>query len=365
MLLRREHIRLYHAGPQTVLSNFRLEFWPLNGLRTVKRIIHECIICFRFRAKGTEQIMADLPRDRVSLIRPFLCVGVDFGGPFYIKASTLRRAPKIKVYIAIFVCMATKSVHIELVSGLSTESFLLTLKRFVARRGNPSVIYSDNATNFSGSSNYLKELYDFFKNKRNLETVSNFLSKNQTEWKFIPPRSPHWGGLWEAAIKSAKHHILRAVGNLVLNFEEFATVLTTVESILNSRPLTSLSNDPNDLNPLTPGHFLIGESLTAFPEKNILEVPDNRLSNYQKCEKIKQQFWKRWSVEYLNRLQQRPKWLTPSRDLKVNQIVLVKDDNLPPLKWSLARIIEICPSSDGRVRVARMITECGTFIRIL
>lgn len=363
MLLRREHVRLYHAGPQTVLSNFRLEFWPLNGLRTVKRIIHKCIICFRFRAKGTEQIMADLPRDRVSLIRPFLCVGVDFGGPFYIKASTLRRAPKIKVYIAIFVCMATKSVHIELVSGLSTESFLLTLKRFVARRGNPSVIYSDNATNFSGSSNYLKELYDFFKNKGNLETVSNFLSKNQTEWKFIPPRSPHWGGLWEAAIKSAKHHILRAVGNLVLNFEEFATVLTTVESILNSRPLTSLSNDPNDLNPLTPGHFLIGESLTAFPEKNILEVPDNRLSNYQKCEKIKQQFWKRWSVEYLNRLQQRPKWLTPSRDLKVNQIVLVKDDNLPPLKWSLARIIEVCPSSDGRVRVARIITECGTFIR--
>jgi len=114
-----------------------------------------------------------------------------------------------------------------------------------------------------------------------LETVSGFLSQNQTQWRFIPPRSPHWGGLWEAAIQSAKHHIVRAVGNLVLNFEEFYSVLTTIESILNSRPLTTFSDDPIDLSPLTPGHFLIGE-MSAFPEKDITNISDNRLSNYQK-----------------------------------------------------------------------------------
>lgn len=363
LILKREHLRLYHAGPQTVLSNIRLRYWPLNGLRSIKRIIHKCINCFKFTAKGAEQIMADLPKSRVTVARPFFRVGVDFGGPFLLKTSSLRRAPKVKAYIAIFVCMVTKCIHIELVSGLSTECFLLTLKRFIARRGNPSIIYSDNATNFLGSSNYLKELYDFFRNNKNFKPIEDFLVSLEIQWKFIPPRSPHWGGIWEAAIKSAKHHILRTIGETVLNFEEFSTVLATIESILNSRPLTVLSNNPLDLNPLTPGHFLIGDSLSAYPERNLIDTPDNRLSSYQKCIKIKQQFWKRWSTDYLNRLQQRPKWLTPCKDLKIDQIVLIKDDNLPPLKWCLGRIMEILLSPDGKVRLVRVRTQDGSFLR--
>ena len=363
ILLKREHLKLYHAGPQTVLSNFRLRYWPLNGLREVKRIIHNCVKCFRFKAKAAEQIMAALPSDRVNMARPFLKVGVDFGGPFLLKTSNLRRAPKTKAYIAIFVCMVTKCVHIELVSGLSTECFLLTFKRFIARRGNPATIYSDNATNFLGSSNHLKELYDFFRVKSNIDSIETFLANNETQWKFIPPRSPHWGGIWEAAIKSAKHHIIRIIGDTPLTFEEFSTVLATIESILNSRPLSILSNDPNDLTPLTPGHFLIGNSLTAYPDKNLINISDNRLSTYYRCAKIKQIFWKRWSVEYLNRLQQRPKWLIPLKNLRVNQVVLLKEDNLPPLKWSLARIIEIADSPDGKVRLVKIRTQDGIFLR--
>lgn len=228
--------------------------------------------------------------------------------------------------------MVTKCFHIELVSDLSTEAFLHILRRFIARRGNPSVIYSDNATNFLGAGNQLKELYDFFRNKTSSDAIENFLASNEIQWKLIPPRSPHWGGIWEAAIKSAKHHLYRVVGETQLTFEEFSTALASVEGILNSRPLTALSNGPADIACLTPGHFLIGDSLPAYPEKDISEVPNNRLSVWQKCVKIHQAFWKRWSVEYLNRLQNKPKWLSPSKNLAENQVVLLKEDNTVPLR---------------------------------
>lgn len=363
LLLKKEHLSMYHAGPQTVLSNFRTKFWPLNGLNETKRVIKNCVTCFRFRAKSQQQIMADLPRDRVTRAKPFSKVGVDFGGPLLIRSSRLRKASLTKCYIAVFVCMVTKAVHIELVSSLSTEAFLLTLKRFIARRGNPEIIYSDNATNFVGSRNHLRELYLFFKSKKTLSDIEIFLSTKEIEWKFIPPRSPHWGGLWEAAIKSAKHHIFRIVGNAHLTFEELSTVLAQIEAILNSRPLLPLSNDPSELNYLTPGHFLVGENLQSFPEKNEIDKPINRLTVWQHCSKLQQDFWKKWSVDYLNRLQNRPKWLQPTKNLMINDLVLIKEDNCPPLKWPMGRVIEIIPGTDGKVRVVKLRVKEGIFTR--
>ena len=364
MMLSQEHKRLGHAGAQTVLSNFRLRCWPLNGLKEIKRIIRSCIKCYRFRAKPYQQIMADLPKDRVQISRPFQKVGVDFGGPFLIKSSRLRKAPLTKCYISVFVCMVTKAVHIELVSSLSTEAFIACLKRFIARRGNPSIIYSDNGTNFQGAKNQLYDLYQFFKNQTNNDAIHEFLSINQTIWKFIPPKSPHWGGLWEAAIKSAKFHMLRLIGNAHLTFEELSTALTQIEAILNSRPLCPLSNDPSDLQSLTPGHFLIGTSLMALPERDITERKENRLSFWSRCTQLQQLFWKRWTTEYLNQLQNRSKWLLPYDNIKVNDLVLIKDNNTThPLKWPLARVINTVCGPDGKVRMVTLKTAEGTYTR--
>ena len=363
LLLKHEHARLGHSGAQTVLSNIRLNYWPLNGLRAVKKIIKDCATCARFNARPLQQIMASLPKDRVSISRPFQKTGVDFGGPFMIKSSRLRRAPLVKAYISLFVCMVTKAVHIETVTSLSTDAFIMTLKRFISRRGNPSIIFSDNATNFSGANNQLKELYDFFKNREAFSSIADFLSQNQTTWKFIPPGSPHWGGIWEAAIKGAKNHMRKLLGNTNFTFEEFSTSLAQIEAIMNSRPLCPLSNDPSDLNSLTPGHFLIGCSLTAYPEKDLANISENRLSIYQRIQKIQQSFWKRWSVEYLNCLQNRPKWIHTQENLKENDLVLIKEDNLPPLKWALARVVEVLPGKDGKVRVAKIKTASGIFTR--
>jgi Pao retrotransposon peptidase/Family of unknown function (DUF5641)/Protein of unknown function (DUF1759)/Putative peptidase (DUF1758)/Integrase core domain/Integrase zinc binding domain/Reverse transcriptase (RNA-dependent DNA polymerase) len=363
LMIKLEHVRLGHAGAQTTLSNFRLRFWPLNGLRQTKKIIRNCHQCFRFSSQPCSQIMADLPKDRVMKARPFQKVGIDFGGPFQIRTSRLRKAPTTKCYVAIFICLVTKCIHIEIVSSLSTDAFLMTLKRFISRRGNPSVIFSDNATNFVGANNRLQELHHFFKNSNNSHSIKDFLSQTRIEWKFIPPRSPHWGGIWESAIKSAKFHMIRIIGNVSLTFEEISTVLAQIEAILNSRPISAMSNDPSDLECLTPGHFLIGSSLTSFPESDLTKIPENRLSFWLHCSKMQQHFWQRWSTDYLNRLQNRPKWLNPSENIKINDMVLLKEDSTVPLQWPLARVIEVLPGRDGKVRLVKLRTANGTYSR--
>lgn len=262
-----------------------------------------------------------------------------------------------------FVCFVTKCVHIELVTSLSTDAYLMTLKRFISRRGNPTLIYSDNATNFLGARNQLKELHEFFKSKQVSESIREFLSTLEIEFKFIPPRSPHWGGLWESAIKGAKYHIKRLLGNANLTYEQFSTVLAQIEAILNSRPLCPLSNDPNDLRCLTPGHFLIGTALSAYPERDLSHLPENRLNFFQQLSKKQQTFWKRWSVEYLNRLQHRPKWMHPATNLKIDQLVLIKEDDSPVLHWPRGRILEIKPGADGRVRLVKVRTQNGEYFR--
>lgn len=363
LLIKLEHIKLFHAGAQAVLANLRLKYWPIHGMMEVKSVLKSCITCFKFKAKTSTQLMGSLPLDRVSIARPFLKLGIDFGGPFVIKQSRLRGSTTTKAYIALFICMVTKAVHIEVVSSLSTDAFINTLKRFIARRGCPNTIYSDNGTNFQGANNLLKEIRLFFESRKNLDKIDAFLLKQEINWQFIPPASPHWGGLWEAGIKSAKYHLRRIMGNKIFCFEEMITVVAQIEAILNSRPLCPISSDSSDLSCLTPGHFLIGESLTALPEKDVSNTPENRLNFWQLCTKVKQNFWKRWSVEYLSRLQNRPKWFSQESNLRENMVVLLKEDNLPPLKWSLARIIEVMPGADKKVRMAKIKTKDGIYIR--
>lgn len=361
LLIEYEHRYLGHAGPQSILNSLRQRVWPINALRRIKYILLKCVKCHRFKAAMSKQLMGSLPVERVQLIRPFFNVGIDFGGPIMVKESRLRKSIVSKAYIALFVCMATKAVHIELVSNLSTEAFLLSLKRFTARRGNPSSISSDNATNFKGANNSLHEVHLLF--QRHSNEIQEFLSVRNINWKFIPPNSPHWGGLWEAGIKGTKYHLKRILGNSTLSFECLTTVLAQIEAILNSRPLQPLSNVISDLTCLTPGHFLIGQPLTAFPEKTVLDIPDHRLNLWQHCSKLRQDFWRKWSHDYLNQLQHRPKWKTSEHNLEIGHLVLVKEDNLPPLEWCLARIIDVMPGPDKRVRVVKIRTNKGEFVR--
>nr|XP_012234662.1 PREDICTED: uncharacterized protein LOC105679307 [Linepithema humile] len=307
--------------------------------------------------------MGDLPTQRVnSFTRLFVVTGVDYAGPLQIRES--RRRGKIHVskgYIAVFTCFNTKAVHLELVTELTTEAFLAALSRFTARRGLCSQIFSDNATNFIGAARELQEIYEFL--KKNHNEITTQLANQHIQWNFIPPRAPNFGGLWEAAVKVAKRHLYIMTRDLTLTFEECYTLLTEIEAIMNSRPLTALSSDPNDLSVLTPSHFLIGDSLVQPVQHNLTETPDNRLTRWQHFKKICQNFWRRWHSEYLHELQEKKKWTVSGKNIALGTIVMLKEDNLPPLQWAIGRVIELHPGPDGITRVVSVRTQGGVFKR--
>ncbi|GFW50233.1 integrase catalytic domain-containing protein [Trichonephila clavipes] len=306
-------------------------------------------------------MMGDLPRDRIVPSRPFEKVGLDYAGPIITKPNLKRSRVTLKSYIAIFICFSTKATHLEVVSDLTTEAFLACLRRFIARRSKPSVIWSDNATNFKGARNILSEWNEICKSNR----IQLFSAEEGIEWNFIPPASPHFGGLWEANIKSMKRILLRVAKSAIMNFEELTTLMAQIEAVLNSRPLSPLSSDPNDLNPLTPGHFLTNCAISSFPGPYTASDSLSYHSRWKLIQSLRDKFWNRWSTEYLIHLQTRAKWSEQNPNLMENQLVLLKDPNTKPLDWPMGRILEVFPGSDGLVRVVNVKTSTGILKRAI
>ncbi|CAG7784684.1 unnamed protein product [Allacma fusca] len=215
--------------------------------------------------------------------------------------------------------------HIEAVSTLSTEGFIAALRRFVARRGRPSHIFSDNGTNFVSADKELKEIQAILTSKEFNTAVSRNLQNEEIEWQFNPPSAQHMGGLWESAVKSTKFHLKRVLGGADMTFDELSTALTQIEAALNSRPLCPDSTHPDEIAAITPGHFLIGGPLLALPD------PDLKDPN-----------------------------------VKVEEIVIIMEDNLPPQKWKLARVIEVHNNPADKKNLIRSVTvktADGTFKR--
>ncbi|XP_031340893.1 uncharacterized protein LOC116169002 [Photinus pyralis] len=361
LLTLREHLRLLHAGPQLLLYSLRDQFWIISGRSLTKQTVHKCMKCFRFSPKLVKPIMADLPPSRVQAAPPFSTVGVDYGGPFLIKNHKGRGAKTSKSYLCLFICFVTKAVHLELVTSLTAESFIMTFRRFASRRGKPSHVYSDNGTNFVGSNSLLKDLSLFLKS--NGDHINKTFAVEGTTWHFIPAHSPHFGGLWEAGIKSVKSHLRRVLGTSLLTYEEFSTLLSQIEATINSRPLSPLSSDPNDFQPLMPAHFLIGRPLTSLPDPDVSSIPIPRLKAFELVQQLHQRLWKRWSKEYVSELQQRTKWRSHLSDLKNGTLVLLKEDNQPPLHWKLGLVVAVHPGADGVARVASVKTINGVVKR--
>lgn len=361
LLFVREHKRLLHAGPQLLLANIREQFWPIAGRNLARKTFHRCICCFKVKPEPVNPIMGNLPATRVNPAPPFFTTGVDYAGPFFIRDRQGRGFKVTKAYICLFVCFVTRAIHLELVSDLTSEAFIAALRRFVARRGRPAQVFSDNGTNFIGAHNQLKFFGEFL--NKNAETLTEQIENEGISWSFIPAHSPHFGGLWEAGVKATKYHLKRVAGNASLTFEKFYTLLVQIEAVLNSRPLCPLSCDPSDYTPLTPSHFIIGRPLVSVADQELMQVPVNRLSHFQQIQSLQQHFWARWSMEYISELQQRSKWRENQEALKINDLVVIKDDHLPTYKWLLGRIECLHPGKDGIARVATIRTKNGNIKR--
>ena len=204
---------------------------------------------------------------------------------------------------------------------------------------------------------------DFLNGQVVRTNISEFCSTQNMEWKFIPERAPHFGGLWEAAVKSMKLHFRRVVGNTKLTFEELTTVLAQIESCLNSRPLTPLLQDDDGIEALTPGHFLIGQPLESIPDPSFSYRALSLLKRWYLCQSLVRHFWKRWSDEYLSSLRRHNKWKFPSRNIRVGDVVILQEDNLVPAKWPLAKVMHVHLGNDGFVRVATVKTSTGVYKR--
>ncbi|KAL0893471.1 hypothetical protein ABMA27_013673 [Loxostege sticticalis] len=357
LIIRSEHARLLHAGPKLLLSSLNQKYWITNGIREVKKITHKCITCFKLKSSAAKQLMGSLPSDRVvQSLRAFQKVGMDFAGPVEVKQSRIRRSVTGKGYILVFVCFSTKAVHLELASDLSTATFLACFRRFISRRGLPSDCYCDNASTFRCASSQLNDLYKLLASKNHQMQVNNFASQNQVNFNFIPCYSPVFGGLWEAAVKSTKFHLKRVVQKSILTYEELNTVLVQIEGILNSRPLLPMTSNSDDFTYLTPGHFLIGTSLTTYPDHDVSCTPVNRLKMWNVCNNMVQSFWKLWYRHYLNVLQSRPKWQTTHSNITVGSLVLLIDNDTPPLTWPMARVTQVFPGKDNHVRAFEVMT---------
>ncbi|XP_076280087.1 uncharacterized protein LOC143219483 [Lasioglossum baleicum] len=361
LIIEQAHARALHAGLQLTLYILRQEYWLLRGRSQVKAVIHACVKCVRERASIPTQIMGDLPAVRVSPPKkPFSHCGLDYAGPVLIRASAGRGITSRKAYIALFICMATKAVHLELVADYSTSAFLNAYVRFCSRRGLPESMYSDNGTTFVGADRELTMSYRAA--LRNPE-FQNQTASDGVVWHFNPPSAPHFGGLWEAGVKSVKHHLRRVLGDRKLTFEEFTTLLCAIEACLNSRPISPLSDTLDDVVPLTPGHFLIGSALTTPPQPSLLDIAENRLSRWQLVRHMTERFWKLWQNDYLNTLQQRGKWRRPRPSISIGQLVLLRNSDLPPCKWELGRVVQLHPGDDNHIRVVTVKTSTSCFRR--
>ncbi|XP_066603078.1 uncharacterized protein [Prorops nasuta] len=356
------HVSCLHGGFTLTKARLLQHVWILGNNILIKRELRFCITCQRTKPKLAHQLMGDLPSDRVTATsRPFEVSGIDYAGPLQLRTTKGRGHKSYKGYIALFVCMVTRAIHLEVVSDLTTDSFLSAFRRFVGRRGICRKMYSDNGTTFQGAARELRELFD--QASKFYQQVAAVLANEGTEWVFIPPHAPHCGGIWEAGVKSTKIHLRRVVGETTLTFEELSTILVEIESCLNSRPLCALSDSIDDLHALTPGHFLINGPLGVIPSGDLTSISENRLNRFQLLQRIRDHFWQRWSTEYLQTLQERSKWRGITANFAMGQLVVMKDDRFPPSHWPLGRITDVHPGPDGLIRVVTVKTAASTFKR--
>jgi hypothetical protein len=361
-----EHLHLanHHAGPDYVLSVLREKFRLQQARRQIRKIIRTCTKAKCTKPTPLTQQMAPLPSSRTDGNGiPFQHVSVDLFGPMYTKhMCDLENCPheqKTKVYCALFTCFQTRAIHLELINNQGTEEFLTALRKFVGRRGRPDMIFSDNATNFKSGAKEIRLLYKSI----NWKAITANGIEQKIEWLFNTEKAPFRNGIAERMVRSVKTPLRIILGSACLTFRQLEVLLIEVESIVNNRPLALVTDDPDDLTPITPFELINGRKLDQMPDPNQQRNVTTFPHLWRKRQAVLNSFWKRWKKDYLLSQNLRKKWNTPSNQDLLGRCVLINDDSMSRNTWKMGRIIETYPSKDGLIRTVLVKTSTSKLRR--
>jgi len=345
-LIQHIHVTNCHAGAQFVLNKLREKYWVLKGRKTVTRVIHKCVSCARYSAQKFQSVPAPLPQSRIERQYAFQTTGVDLAGPLILKGG-------VKTWLVIYTCAVYRGIYIDLVDSISTEEFLLSLERFTWICGRPSHIYSDNGTNFVGAVNLMNEL--------DWKSLEDRIGEKMIRWRFNPPTAAWWGGWWERLVRTTKDLLRRMIGRAKLSRKELVQCVGAITHTINNRPLTTLTEDCNDLTPLTPAMFMKDLPVSGLPEFDAVGPVELRAA-YKKIRDMKEALKARFRKEYIGQLVQRASEKR-TRAIRIGDLVIVGSDNKKRFEWPLGRVIEVHPGRDGEVRVVKVKTAGGILLR--
>ena len=351
-----KHRKSGHNAAAYVTNELRRRFYIVGQERTVKHLIKTyCMGCRNRRAAPSSQIMSPLPRARVEGgQRLFTVVGTDFMGPILTKCQR----NSLKRYCCIFTCLASRATHLEIAYDLTTGSFLMALRRFLAARGSSTkTIYCDNGTNFIGARSELKRGLERLRRRE----ICNELSPRGIAFRHSPPLASHQGGVWEAIlrlVRKAMDAVLTDKYYRKLSDEGLWTLLKEIEYMLNCRPLTRVSSDPEDFRALSPMTLLNGCIDPQLPS-DVFVNSDGLRASYRASQMQADLFWQRWRLEYLSMLQKRHKWIVPRDNIRPNSLVLLKEEDVPRNSWPKGVVVSVIPDRDGICRRAVVRTVNG------
>ncbi|XP_031356651.1 uncharacterized protein LOC116180680 [Photinus pyralis] len=353
LLIQDEHEQNAHQGLTTVLNNLRRKFWIIHGTSAVRRVITKCIKCKFAKVKPLQPKMGDLPYYRLAAGNPpFTYTGTDLFGPLEVVVGRHRE----KRWVMVLTCMVTRAIHLEVVYALSTDETIMALSRFIDQRGRPKHIFSDCGTNFTGAAKVLRES----RGSLDWKTIVDNPKFREMKWSFSPPYSPHFGGAWEIMVQQTKRILKATLNDKHPKDQILLTVLKGAENIINSRPLTPMSDDPADPDCLTANHFLrgfadVGMSIPTCSK----EIDEWYRESWKKAQFMLETFWRKWKAEALPKLLRREKWLADAEPIKIGEVVLLLDEHAPRNTWKKGIVTKLYPGKDGVIRIVEITYSDG------
>ncbi|XP_041456247.1 uncharacterized protein LOC121408709 [Lytechinus variegatus] len=346
-LITRHMHQLGHGGVAATAAKIRRQYWILQIHKLAKTVKYRCVMCRRMEHQVESQVMSDLPDERVApFTPPFYFSSVDYFGPISVKVGRNKTA---KHYGVLFSCLNTRAIHLEVAVDCTSMEFMQVLRRFFAMRGQPAFILSDNGTQFVGTERELREMVQGWSS----EELRDFCAERGTTWKFTTPSAPHHNGCAEALVKSCKIALKKAIGDQLLTPFELHTCLQEVANLVNQRPIGRAPNDPDDGTYLCPNDLLLGRSSSAVPQGPFRETKNPR-HRFEFVQRIVDAYWKSWMRDVFPLLVPRRKWNNDRRNVRIDDVVILADHNAVRGKWTLGRIIQVYPGTDGKVRTVKV-----------